>query len=134
MSIDPVERDREDNANMRRLFAFALAHDANCIDVGAHAGAILREILRCAPHGRHIAYEPLPSFYERLVTEFPQVDVRFAALSNEAGTTTFKHVRTNPVTAASVSGRIQVRRRFRRSRSVRNVLTPSCRRDICQRS
>ena len=96
MKIDPVERDRLDNENMRRLLAFTLAQDSNCIDIGAHEGAILREILRCAPNGRHIAFEPLPRFYDRLVREFPRVDVRRAALSTARGACSFKDVKTNP--------------------------------------
>ena len=81
---------------MKRLLAFALATNSNCIDIGAHEGTILREILRCSPNGRHIAYEPLPGFYQRLVRVFPQVDIRHAALSNEAGECQFKYVKSRP--------------------------------------
>jgi FkbM family methyltransferase len=45
-----------------------------------------------APDGRHIAYEPIPDLHERLVSRFPDVDVRRAALSDIAETTTFAHV------------------------------------------
>ena len=96
MTIDPIEQDRRDNENLKRVLAFTLQSDSNCIDVGAHDGQILREILRCSPVGRHIAYEPLPKFFDRLVSEFPQVDVRPTALSNVKGESTFKYVRTNP--------------------------------------
>jgi FkbM family methyltransferase len=94
--IDPVERDRIDNERARSLIAFSLREDDCCIDVGAHQGAVLREMLRCAPRGRHIAYEPIPQLYARLVQEFPGVDVRCAALSNTAGSSPFKYVRSNP--------------------------------------
>ena len=84
-----VRRDRVDNEHMSLLMAFALTEDANCVDVGAHSGAILREMVRLAPRGRHIAYEPLPEFAARLAAEFPGVDVRNAAVSNESGEAMF---------------------------------------------
>jgi FkbM family methyltransferase len=46
-------------------------------------------MIRCAPAGRHIAYEPIPALHEDLVRHFPQVDVRCAALSNAEGEATF---------------------------------------------
>ena len=55
-----LERDRRDMENLRRLIAFSLSPDACCVDVGAHRGAVLHEIVRVAPQGRHLAYEPLP--------------------------------------------------------------------------
>ena len=69
--------------------AFVLSENSNCVDIGAHEGAILREMVRCAPRGRHIAYEPLPEFAARLARDFPGVDVRAAAVSNRAGEDTF---------------------------------------------
>lgn len=96
--IEPTaKRDRLDNEHLRLLMAFYLREDANCIDIGAHSGAVLREIVRCAPRGRHIAYEPLPEFAERLAREFPAVDVRNAAVSNQAGEATFYRIRDDPM-------------------------------------
>jgi FkbM family methyltransferase len=63
------------------------------VDVGAHTGAVLTEILRAAPSGRHIAYEPLPHLAEGLRASFPQVDVRCAALTDHAGEGSFARVR-----------------------------------------
>ncbi len=87
------ERDRLDMQNMRRLVAFSLAPDARCVDVGAHRGALLQEIIRVAPAGQHIAYEPLPHLAAQLRERFPSADVRQAALSDHPGQTTFAHVR-----------------------------------------
>src|SRR5207302_1053062 len=64
-------------------------------DVGANAGTVLREIVRCAPRGHHIAYEPIPDLHGWLVGEFPSVDVRCAALSNRSGASPFSYVTTN---------------------------------------
>jgi FkbM family methyltransferase len=92
-----ARREARDNDHMRVLLAACLARDSNCIDIGAHSGSVLREIVRCAPVGRHIAYEPLPHLATELAREFPGVDVRAAALSDHDGTATFLHDRTEPM-------------------------------------
>jgi FkbM family methyltransferase len=91
-----LKRDRLDNEHLRMLLAFTLAPDSNCIDVGAHTGDVLRDMVRLAPSGRHIAFEPLPDFHAELVRAFPDVDVRCSALSTEAGETSFTYVKSNP--------------------------------------
>jgi FkbM family methyltransferase len=85
-------RDVEDFANMRRALGFSLAPDDNCIDVGAHRGAVLAEMLRVAPRGHHIAFEPLPHLSRMLRDTFPQVQVRESALSNQPGEADFAFV------------------------------------------
>jgi FkbM family methyltransferase len=88
-----AQRDRTDVENMRRLLAFVLAPDDCCIDVGAHRGTVLAEMLRVAPAGHHLAFEPIPELAELLRREHPQVEVRCAALSDHAGQSEFAHVR-----------------------------------------
>ena len=82
---DLAAADHRDELLMRRLIAWNLYPDSSCVDVGAHQGAVLGEILRAAPQGRHIAYEPLPHLAEKLSQDFPQVEVRNAALADRAG-------------------------------------------------
>jgi FkbM family methyltransferase len=96
--IEPpgAPRARKDDANMRLLASFCLAVDANCVDVGAHAGAFLAECSRVAPRGAHIAFEPLPEFAAGLKRRFPDVDVRQVALSDAPGEREFVHVRDRP--------------------------------------
>ena len=89
-------RDRRDYEAMRVLFAGALAPDSNCIDVGSCLGVVLHEMVRCAPEGRHIAYEPIPELFTALTGRFPQVDVRQAALSSQPGEKTFVHLPERP--------------------------------------
>jgi FkbM family methyltransferase len=89
-------RDAQDMEHLRLLLAFVLSAKSNCIDIGAHTGDVLREIVRCAPEGRHIAYEPLPHLSRALAANFPRVHVRTAALSNKSGQTSFTHVKSNP--------------------------------------
>jgi FkbM family methyltransferase len=87
-----ARRDIADFHNMRRLLAFTLRADSNCIDVGANHGAILAEMRRVSPAGRHLAFEPLPHLYGALVEGFPGVDVHQSALSNRAGHADFAYV------------------------------------------
>jgi FkbM family methyltransferase len=89
-------REARDRHAMSVLLASTLARDAHTVDVGAHSGAVLREIVRIAPEGRHIAYEPIPELARHLTGEFPGVDVRNAALSDETGETSFIHVDSAP--------------------------------------
>jgi FkbM family methyltransferase len=88
--------DRLDRRNTALLLAFTLARDSNCINVGAADGQLLRTMVRLAPEGRHMAFEPLPAFARRLAEEFPQVNVREAALSDRTGTSAFTHVPAEP--------------------------------------
>jgi len=88
-----ARRDRIDNEHLRLLLAFSLSADSNCIDVGCHRGDVLREMIRLAPRGTHIAYEPVPVSYARLASAFPEVDLRQAAVSNVDGEAEFTLVR-----------------------------------------
>lgn len=69
-----------------------------CLDVGCHEGAMLAQMLRLAPHGRFLAFEPLPHLHEALTKNFndPRVTVYRAALSDADGTATFRYVKSNP--------------------------------------
>ena len=100
-----VKRDKLDFEHMRQLLAFSLSPDACCIDVGAHRGALLRQMVRVAPNGRHWAFEPLPHLAAHLRASYPGVEVRQAALSNHVGESTFTHVRG---TAEGCSGLLLV--------------------------
>jgi FkbM family methyltransferase len=92
-----ARREARDHEHLSVLLACSLAPDASCIDVGAHDGGVLREIVRCAPQGSHIAYEPLPELAAALARDYPQVDVRNAALSDHDGEATFLHDRSEPM-------------------------------------
>lgn len=89
-AISPLARRNVlDDRQLRCLIAHSLAPDANCVDVGAHDGMVLTEILRVAPQGRHVAVEPLPEKAEQLRRGFPGVEVHNVALADEPGTMTF---------------------------------------------
>jgi FkbM family methyltransferase len=76
-----------------------LASDSNCIDVGCHQGAILRHMLRLAPRGTLLAFEPIPAMCEVLKRTFgnrSNVRIYQIALSDRAVTTSFHHVVSRP--------------------------------------
>jgi FkbM family methyltransferase len=89
-------QDRRDHEALTTIFAAALAPDACCIDVGAHSGDVLAEIVRIAPHGRHIGFEPLPAFATALQRRLPGVEVRNVALGDTPGSAPFTHVLDRP--------------------------------------
>lgn len=69
---------------------------SNAVDVGAHEGSILREILKRAPQGEHHAFEPLPELAAGLRRRFPGVHVHEAAVADEPGEREFVHVTNAP--------------------------------------
>lgn len=89
-------QDRRDHEALATIFAAALAPDAACVDVGAHTGDVLADVVRIAPRGRHVGFEPLPHLAARLQQRLPDVDVRAVALSDANGTATFTHVLDRP--------------------------------------
>ncbi len=91
-----ARRQARDDHAMRVILATVLRANSNAIDVGANEGAVLESIVRIAPRGRHIAFEPIPELHERLLTRFPGVDVRRAALYDSAGTVSFAHNLAQP--------------------------------------
>ena len=91
-----VRADMRDTEQLVALLEELLEPGSVCLDVGAHEGTVLREMVRCAPNGRHVAWEPLPAFAGRLRERFPSVEVREAALSDHAGEREFAHVLGEP--------------------------------------
>lgn len=72
---------------------------SNCIDVGSHGGVILDEMLRLAPQGSHLAFEPLPHLAAELRRKYAghaNVAVHELALSNAPGEVTFHANWTHP--------------------------------------
>ena len=91
-----VRADIRDTELLVALMEELLEPDSDCIDAGAHAGSILREMVRIAPAGRHVAWEPLPELAAKLRSAFPSVELREAALSDSAGERDFAHVLADP--------------------------------------
>ena len=85
-------RNRLDDQHLRLLATFVLKADSNCVDVGCNEGSFLREVLRVAPQGQHIAFEPLPEYADALRRGFPTVDVHEVAIADFTGRSSFVRV------------------------------------------
>jgi FkbM family methyltransferase len=91
-----LRRHMLDEFALQAVLAAVLRPDSCVVDVGANVGTVLEEVVRLAPQGRHVAYEPIPELHDDLVRRFPGVDVRRAAASDEAGASSFSHVTAEP--------------------------------------
>jgi len=81
--------DKYDPQTLRVIRQY-LRPDSNTIDVGAHLGHILREIIKTAPQGKHYAIEPIPHLFQGLKKNFgKKVTVLDYALSDKPGTAEF---------------------------------------------
>lgn len=78
---------------IKALLAGALRSDAGYVDVGANRGQLLREAVRVAPRGAHLAFEPIPSVAAELARAFPGVDCRRLALGARRDTAEFCYFR-----------------------------------------
>jgi FkbM family methyltransferase len=95
LRFDPSEGgqyDREALSIMRQC----LSCTSNCIDIGAHRGSILNEIVALSPQGTHFAFEPVPEHFRYLAKNFPQVKVYSLALSNIKKKRDFTHIVSHP--------------------------------------
>ncbi|MEM6612642.1 MAG: FkbM family methyltransferase [Cyanobacteria bacterium P01_C01_bin.72] len=83
-----VEIYRE-SARIETLLQQIIKPTSNCIDIGCHLGSMLERILKYAPAGNHVAFEPTPYKAQWLRTKFPEVKILEFALGNKPGTATF---------------------------------------------
>lgn len=69
-----------------------------CVDVGCHRGDVLKHMIALAPKGFFLAFEPIPDLFRQLKAEFTSDNIRLyeIALSDNAGTTSFNYVISNP--------------------------------------
>ncbi len=94
--LTALERNERYDAETLAVIVRVLSAGGHAVDVGAHAGSVLREIVRVAPAGPHWAFEPLPAFAARVRAQFPTVTVHEVALAEAPGTATFQHVVSEP--------------------------------------
>jgi len=84
-----LQRNRRDDQQLKLMLTFFLTEKSNCIDVGAYRGKFIADMIRLAPRGHHIAFEPVPHLSEHLKLRCPQVDVRNVALGDVDGEESF---------------------------------------------
>ncbi len=71
--------------------------NSNCIDIGCHKGEMLDLMLKYAPKGEHLAFEPIPVMYNHLTKKYHSLaSVYPYALSNKNGKTEFQYVKNAP--------------------------------------
>jgi FkbM family methyltransferase len=91
-AVSPQARQAQhEEIGMRAALASALRGEGSYVDVGTNRGQVLREAVRVAPRGRHVAFEPIPSLAHEVARTFPQVDVRQMALGARAEVAQFCH-------------------------------------------
>ena len=89
----PARESQQEEIAIRAVLASALGPDAIYVDVGTNRGQLLREAVRVAPQGRHVAFEPIPELAEEVRRAFPGVDCRRKALGARPETAQFCHFR-----------------------------------------
>jgi FkbM family methyltransferase len=84
----------------QELMKRTIADGMNCVDVGAHLGVMLHEMVKLSPSGRHHAFEPVPYKADWLRKKFPSVGVHEMALSDQSGKAEFfLHADTSSLSA-----------------------------------
>lgn len=78
-----------EDGRTRMAIEALLSPDDCAVDVGAHIGSMLADIVRLAPDGRHVAVEPVPVKAAGLRRRFPSVQIIEAATSDQSGVATF---------------------------------------------
>ena len=91
-----VRRDTRDLEHLRVVLVATVGPDDLCVDVGANAGTIARQVVSIAPTVRHVLVEPVPDLAERLAKELPSCEVHGVALSDREGTADFTVVVDRP--------------------------------------
>jgi FkbM family methyltransferase len=89
-AVDDVARQTQrETIGINAVLASTLRGDGIYVDVGANRGQVLREAVRVAPRGRHIAFEPIPALAAAITDSFPEVDCRALALGAAPEVTQF---------------------------------------------
>jgi FkbM family methyltransferase len=93
-AVDHLARQAQrEDVGVSAVLACTLGGDGTYVDIGANRGQVLREAVRLAPRGRHIAFEPIPRLADELAREFPEVDCRRKALGARAEVAQFCYFR-----------------------------------------
>jgi FkbM family methyltransferase len=87
---------KKDDILANKILHRLLDKDSNCIDIGCNTGDFLIPILKLAPKGYHLAFEPIPRLAHRLRKRFPNIDIKEIALSDHEGETIFWYVVNAP--------------------------------------
>ncbi len=89
----PARQAQHEEIGIKAALAASLRGDATYVDVGTNRGQVLREAVRIAPRGRHVAFEPIPALAEEVARAFPGVDCRRLAIGARREVSEFCHYR-----------------------------------------
>lgn len=97
LHIDLTQNQKYDRQTIK-IMKKIIKSDSVCIDIGCHKGEMLDVILKLAPNGKHLAFEPIPSFYSFLKKKYHTSSsiIYPYALSDSKGTVTFNYVKNAP--------------------------------------
>ncbi|HXB65438.1 MAG TPA: FkbM family methyltransferase [Solirubrobacteraceae bacterium] len=91
-AVDAHTREAQrEEVGIAAILAVSLRGSGSYVDVGANRGQVLREAVRVAPRGRHLAFEPIPALAQALAQAFPGVECRAKALGARGETAQFHH-------------------------------------------
>jgi FkbM family methyltransferase len=80
-----------------------LSGGGSSVDIGAHYGSILKELVKASPAGSHWAFEPIPHLARQLRKGFPGVTVSELALSDYTGSTEFRFLPGSPAYSSLIA-------------------------------
>lgn len=86
-----VRAEEHEAIGIAAVLAARLPPDGCYVDVGTNRGQVLREAARLAPHGQHIAFEPIAALAAEVRSEFPRVECRQLALGARPERAQFCH-------------------------------------------
>lgn len=113
-------KNQQYDAQTKKVIERVCKLGSNCIDVGAHKGEVLDQMILAAPQGKHLAFEPIPFLFQNLKKKYANnanIAVNDIALSNKTGTASFNYVVSNP----SYSGLIK--RKYDRAHEQDELIT-----------
>lgn len=89
-AVDRIaRRDFHQSIAEKALIPALIGLDGTYVDIGTNRGQWLAQVLRSAPNGRHLVFEPNPRLCTQIAGRYPGVEIRSLALSHQAGTASF---------------------------------------------
>jgi FkbM family methyltransferase len=84
---------QHEEIGIKAVLASGLRGTGTYVDIGTNRGQVLREAVRVAPRGRHMAFEPIPALAAEVSRMFPEVECRQKALGSRVESAEFCHFR-----------------------------------------
>lgn len=96
-SLTPLEQRAEEYDRLTVAVARrSLRGAGTCVDAGANRGDLLAAFIAASPGSRFVAFEPIPDLARGLRRRCPEAEVITTALSDSAGTATFRYLPGRP--------------------------------------